>query len=87
MTRWEEVEYYPDERDQMALRKKFSFKDFKSAQEFANKVGDLEEEANHHPDLNIGWGYVQVWLTTHSEHSITSKDRDLAEKIDAIYKR
>lgn len=81
---WEEVDYWPDGRKQKALRKSFKFSDFKTALEFANKVGKLAEEANHHPDINLGWGYVQIWLTTHSEHAITNKDYELAKKIDEL---
>lgn len=82
--KWRVVEYFPDEREQKALRKRFSFKDFEEAMAFVNKVGELAEKANHHPDINLGWGYVQVWLTTHSESKITDKDHDLAVAIDQI---
>lgn len=81
---WEEVDYFPDKREQKALIKVFSFKDFKSALEFVNKVGAVAEKANHHPDINLGWGYVKVWLTTHSKHAITDKDHELATAIDNL---
>ena len=84
MNGWEEVDYYPDEREQKALRKRFVFKNFATALEFTNKIGQLAEKANHHPDINLGWGYVQVWLTTHSEHKVTKKDHELASLIDAL---
>ena len=79
-----EVDYYPDGRGQKALKKDFKFKDFKSALDFVNKVGELAEEANHHPDINLTWGLDVVWLTSHDEHTITDKDRKLAAKIDKI---
>lgn len=81
---WEEVDYWPDERKQKALRKSFTFVDFKEALDFVNKVGQLAEEADHHPDINLSWGVVQVWLTTHSAKKITDKDHKLAEAIDQI---
>ncbi len=41
---WEEVDYYPEKAGgQTALRKRFNFSDFKSALEFANKVGTVAE--------------------------------------------
>ena len=83
--KWEEVNYWPDERKQKALRKDFKFSDFKSALVFVNKVGELAENANHHPDIYLGWGYVQIWLTTHSEHSITDKDHEIAKQIDKLF--
>ncbi|MDQ2973375.1 MAG: 4a-hydroxytetrahydrobiopterin dehydratase [bacterium] len=86
MAEWEEVEYWPDGKDQKALRKNFTFSDFKTALEFVNKIGKLAEESNHHPDINLGWGYVQVWLTSHDAHGITKKDHLLAKEIDQLQK-
>jgi 4a-hydroxytetrahydrobiopterin dehydratase len=85
-TSWEEVDYFSDGRDQKALIKLFSFKNFKEALKFVNKVGDLSEKAGHHPDVNLGWGYVKVWLTTHDAHGITEKDYELAKQIDLLLK-
>ncbi len=67
-----------------SLTKEFSFKDFKSALSFVNKVGELAELVNHHPDIELSWGKVKVSLTTHSEKKVTNKDRDLAKQIDLI---
>lgn len=82
---WKEVDYYPDERQDKALIKDFKFKDFADALEFVNKVGELAEKKNHHPDINLSWGMVRVWLITHSEHKITEKDHKLAVLIDGIF--
>ena len=82
--KWNEVDYYQDERDVKALQADFKFPDFTSALEFVNKVGKLAEEANHHPDINLSWGHVRVWLTTHDAHGITEKDRKLAEEISKL---
>ncbi len=66
------------------LVKEFTFPDFASALEFVNKVGELAEAANHHPDIELGWGRVKIRLTTHSEKKVTQKDRSLAAEIDAL---
>lgn len=66
------------------LVKEFTFADFKTALLFVNKIGELAEAAEHHPEIMLGWGRVKVILTTHSEGAITEKDRQLAEQIDAI---
>ncbi len=66
------------------LVKEFSFADFKTALAFVNKIGELAEEVNHHPDVELGWGRVKVMLTTHDAGGVTDKDRDLAAKIDAL---
>ncbi len=66
------------------LVKEFSFPNFKSALEFVVKIGALAEKANHHPDVELGWGKVKVTLTTHDAGKVTQKDRDLANQIDAL---
>ena len=66
------------------ISKEFKFKDFKSALEFVNKVGDMAEKMNHHPEIELGWGRVKVSLTTHSVGKITDKDKKLAKLIDEL---
>lgn len=66
------------------LTKEFTFADFKTALTFVNKIGELAEAVQHHPDIELGWGRVAVTLTTHSEHAVTTKDRELAAQIDDI---
>lgn len=67
-----------------SIYKEFKFSDFKSALEFVNKIGELAEEQNHHPDIELGWGRVKVTLSTHSEGGVTEKDKTLANFIDKI---
>ena len=81
---WKEVSCFPDERTQKALMREFEFSDFASALAFTNKIGELAEQHNHHPDISLSWGLVKVWLTTHSEHAITDKDHELAKLIDQL---
>ncbi len=67
-----------------AMKKEFKFSDFVEALKFVNKIGELAESANHHPDIEFGWGYVSVSLSTHDEKQVTDRDRRLAEQIDRI---
>ena len=82
---WKEVDYVAGHRKQKALQKDFIFPDFISALAFVNKVGEAAEKMNHHPDIVLSWGSVRVWLTTHSEHTITEHDHKLAKITDQIY--
>jgi len=66
------------------LARSFTFKNFKEALDFANKVGAIAEEENHHPDLTVGWGHVGVELTTHAVGGLSENDFILAAKIDGI---
>lgn len=62
----------------------YNFKSFKGALSFTNKVGELAEQLNHHPQILLEWGKVEIKITTHSEGGITDKDFELARKIDKI---
>ncbi|NDD64012.1 MAG: 4a-hydroxytetrahydrobiopterin dehydratase [Acidobacteria bacterium] len=62
-----------------------AFSDFAAALAFVNQVGDAAEAADHHPDIRLyDWNKVELKLTTHSESGLTSKDLELASKIEAI---
>ena len=66
------------------LIKEFSFKNFKESQNFVNKIGDIAEEENHHPDISFGWGYCNVKIYTHAITGLAESDFILAAKIDRI---
>ena len=66
------------------LVKEFNFKDFKQSQNFINKIGDIAEQENHHPDLSFGWGYCKVKISTHAIKGLAESDSILAAKIDEI---
>ncbi|MBV9242130.1 MAG: 4a-hydroxytetrahydrobiopterin dehydratase [Acidobacteria bacterium] len=66
------------------LRRHFKFDNFAGALDFVNRVGALAEAADHHPDICLGWGYVNFELTTHDRNGITDADIALAQRIDSI---
>ena len=66
------------------LIKRFTFKNFKESQNFVNKLGDLAEIENHHPDISFGWGYCEVKIFTHAIKGLAESDFILAAKIDKI---
>jgi len=72
--------------DAHLLVREFRFKNFADAMAFANKVGDIAEAEQHHPDLAISWGSVSIELTTHAIAGLSENDFVLAAKIDKIGK-
>ena len=61
----------------------WQFTDFASALAFVNRVADLAESADHHPDILLhSWNRVRLRLTTHSENGLTAKDFSLARAIE-----
>jgi len=68
-----------------ALVRDFKFKDFAEAMAFVNRVAEIAEQRNHHPDILVhGWNNVRLTLSTHSKGGVTDADRALAEQIDAL---
>jgi 4a-hydroxytetrahydrobiopterin dehydratase len=68
-----------------ALVRDYRFKDFAEAMAFVNRVADLAEEVNHHPDILVhGWNNVRLTLTTHSAGGLTENDHEMARRIDAL---
>ncbi len=67
-----------------ALTLERSFDDFASAWAFAAQVADAAENADHHPDITVGWGKAVVTLVSHDAGAITDRDRSLASTIDGF---
>lgn len=70
--------------DNHHLIKDYKFKDFKSALEFVNKVGEIAENEGHHPNISFTWGKVQIKTYTHDINGLSINDFILAAKIDQI---
>ena len=66
--------------------KTFKFANFRKAMEFTNRVGELAEAENHHPDIHLSWGKVKVELSTHAVKGLSENDFILAAKIDELPK-
>ena len=66
------------------IEQAWKFKDFKEAMAFLNRVADLAEASNHHPDIWNSWNRVQLTLSTHDTGGLTNRDFNLAKKIDAL---
>lgn len=67
------------------LEKVFKFDDWAQAMAFANKVSDIAEAANHHPDLYIAWGQVKVQIWSHKIDGLTESDFIFAAKVEQAF--
>jgi 4a-hydroxytetrahydrobiopterin dehydratase len=77
-----EVEW---EREGDQIARELKFADFAEAMAFANRVAEVAEELNHHPDILVhGWNRVRLSVTTHSEGGLTAGDFELARRVDAL---
>ncbi len=66
------------------LEREYRFKNFKHALEFTNRVGEMAEAQNHHPDIHLAWGRVRVTIWTHKIDGLTESDFIFAAKTDAL---
>ncbi|MEK6854659.1 MAG: 4a-hydroxytetrahydrobiopterin dehydratase [Nanoarchaeota archaeon] len=67
-----------------SIVKNFSFNNFKESLEFINKVGEIAEKNQHHPDILILYNQVRLTLTTHSVKGLSEKDFVVAGEIDKL---
>jgi 4a-hydroxytetrahydrobiopterin dehydratase len=59
--------------------------DFKSVITLVNKIKDVAEKLNHHPNLHIhDYNELQIEIYTHEKNEITEKDFELAKEIEKI---
>lgn len=68
------------------LLKNFEFADFAGALAFANRVGAIAEQEQHHPDLHVAWGRCGVEIWTHKIDGLTESDFFLAAKADRAFR-
>lgn len=63
----------------------FRFDGFLPALSFTNALGWMAEQQGHHPDLELGWGYVRVRFSTHDVGGLSRNDFICAAKVDALF--
>lgn len=68
--------------DDGELKRTYRFADFAGSMAFVNRVADLAEAADHHPNISIKYDRVKLTLSTHSEGGVTEKDFALVSQID-----
>ncbi len=67
------------------LEKEFAFKNFREALAFTNRIGELAETQNHHPDICLAWGKVKVTIWTHKIDGLTESDFVFAAKVEHLF--
>jgi 4a-hydroxytetrahydrobiopterin dehydratase len=70
--------------DERHLEKEFKFKNFQGALDFTNKVGELAEDVDHHPEICLTWGRARITIWTHSIGGLSEADFVFAAKADML---
>lgn len=72
--------------DETALRRTFEFASYPEAVGFTVSVAVVADKRDHHPDLLLTWGRVEVTLTTHDAGGVSPLDVDLATTCDLLWR-
>jgi 4a-hydroxytetrahydrobiopterin dehydratase len=67
---------------QAGITKTYQHNDFAEAMAFVNRVADLAERMNHHPDIQISWATVSLRILSHAKGGVTEDCVELARAID-----
>ena len=66
------------------LRRVFTFDDYAGALRLVNRIGEVAESENHHPNIMFTWGRVEVEIWSHKIDGLTEADFVLAAKVDQL---
>jgi 4a-hydroxytetrahydrobiopterin dehydratase len=67
-----------------ALHARFRTEDFATGLKLVKKIGKAAEKADHHPDVDLSYGQVDVRLSSHDAGGVTERDLDLARQISGF---
>ena len=69
------------------ITKTYSFKNYLNGIDFVNRIAELAEKNNHHPDIYISWCSINISITSHDLGGVTTNCVRLALDIDSIFEK
>lgn len=72
------------ELEEGCISRTFEFESYMDGIDFVNRVAEVAEEEDHHPDMDVRYGWVEVALTSDEEGGLTEKDFQVAQRIDTL---
>jgi 4a-hydroxytetrahydrobiopterin dehydratase len=70
--------------DGRSIRAEWKFRNFYHAMSFVNAVAHLANAEDHHPDMEVGYGYCRMTYNTHAIGGLSQNDFICAAKVDAL---
>lgn len=71
--------------DSKGLHREYLTKNFMAAVRFMNKIAEIAESENHHPDIHLtGYRKLRIDLSTHALGGLTENDLIVAAKINEL---
>lgn len=77
---WEIIE----EESRLKIRRRFQFNSYMEGIKFVNKIAQIAEEEDHHPDLFVGYKKVTLNFTTHNIGGLSENDFIIAAKTNEL---
>ncbi|MCW2536002.1 MAG: pterin-4-alpha-carbinolamine dehydratase [Modestobacter sp.] len=71
--------------DPAGIERRLELPSFRAAVDAVGAIGDIAEEMDHHPDLDLRWRTLRVAVVTHSAGGVTELDLELARRVDALF--
>ena len=70
--------------DGKSIRREWKFKNLYRTMSFVNAAAHIANTEDHHPDLEIGYGYCRMKFNTHAIGGLSENDFICAAKVDAL---
>ena len=67
-----------------AIHKILTFESYLNSIAFNNRLAEIAEENNHHPDMVVGWCKIDVAFTSHDQGGVTTACIDMAKKAESV---
>ena len=72
--------------DGKSIRGEWKFKNFYHTMSFVNAAAHIANAEDHHPDLEVGYGYCRMKYNTHAIGGLSENDFICAAKVDGLLK-
>jgi 4a-hydroxytetrahydrobiopterin dehydratase len=79
-----EIPMWKLSEDQTRLQRSLHFPDFAHAMRYVNKLAEVAEAEDHHPDFSVHYNRVEVSLWTHTASGVTENDAIVAARLDQL---
>lgn len=70
--------------DGKSLHCEWKFRNFYHTMSFVNAAAHIANAEDHHPDLEVGYGYCRMKYSTHAIGGLSENDFICAAKVDAL---
>jgi 4a-hydroxytetrahydrobiopterin dehydratase len=70
--------------DTKSIRREWKFKNFYHTMSFVNAAAHIANAEDHHPDMEVGYGYCRMKFNTHAIGGLSENDFICAAKVDAL---